>query len=718
MTLEPLRSALSYGDVGETSLALPSDGASHSGQRRVLEQVSTMRKSKSKYTNRGSARTLSPTSPKSDSVFYEYKFPSANLNGSDFVYEGTLANGHTRTRKQKQSIMQRSFSTKSGNYHRMQNNNMLPSSLPALSHPSPYTDLYATQMGSKNNTTHWTQRYKQFKILDKSHSHPPISSPVQMMPSNSFQSTSNQFSGSSIINRRPPSAHSNSEPKLSIASRTKSEMNGMNGEANMSDITLIEAISWINQSDERYKLHGASVIQHSTYTDENAKEEVRKLKGIPPLVSLLSSSNPEIQLTSASALRNLVFKNLANKEEVRRIGGMNAILQLLRDTDSAETQKHVTGLLWNLSSEESIQPDLLRQALPVLTEKVLQPNANPSSMGSDFEPRTESFCNATACLRNLSSGKQSSRQALRNREGLIESLVTHVEYCTNNSQQDDKSVENCVCVLHNLTYQLENEAPEVFTKIHKLAKSLESRSSAPDTSPIGCFSNQSRKIQQESNSEYPLLDDFDPKGKSQLIHPKTLGLYLNLIGSSQNTTTQEACCGALHNLTAKKGFVSDILSHSIVQKLNGLQTLSPQLQSSNLTLKNSIITLIGNLSRPPHLHRTLVRQALPGLVKTFTSDLTPESDSAMAVACHTANNLMRADPELGKKLLSDSIINSLSNMSEDTNMPKASKAAGALLNSLWSDKNIQSFLKKQGMNKTVFVNETTSAAFRALQIIE
>lgn len=62
MTLEPLRSALSYGDIGETSLALPSDGASHSGQRRVMEQVTTMRKSKSKYTNRGSAGTLSPTS--------------------------------------------------------------------------------------------------------------------------------------------------------------------------------------------------------------------------------------------------------------------------------------------------------------------------------------------------------------------------------------------------------------------------------------------------------------------------------------------------------------------------------------------------------------------------------------------------------------------------------------------------------------------------------
>ncbi|MCJ8729357.1 hypothetical protein PDJAM_G00105380 [Pangasius djambal] len=718
MTQEPLRSALSIREMGETSLALPSDGASGSGQRRVMEQVSSMRRSKSKYGSRGSAGTLSPTSPKSDGVFNESKVSPTNLNGSVFLYESTLANGHAKTRKQKQSIMHRSVSTRSANYHRIPNNNVLPNSLPALSHPSAQADLSATQMVAKNNTTQWSQKYRQSKILQRSQSQPPLTSPVQMKANSGFQITSNQLSSSNTISRRPPSAHSNSEPKISAVSRTKSETNGMNGEASMSDITLPEAVSWISQGDERHQLHGASVIQHNTYTDDKAKEEVRKRNGIAPLVSLLSSSNPQIQLTSASALRNLVFKNSANKEEVRRTGGLTEALQLLRDTNSAEIHKHVTGLLWNLSSEENIQPDLLRQALPILTGLVLQPNADTSSIGSDVEARTESFYNATACLRNLSSGKLANRQALRNCEGLIDSLVTHLQSCVDDGNLDDKSVENCVCVLHNLTYQLETEVPAVFTKINALATASESRTHAADTGPIGCFSSQSRKIQQESNSEYPLMDDFDPKGKSRLIHSKTLQLYLNLLQSSQNTRTQEACCGALHNLTAKKGIVSDVLSHTIVQKLNGLQSLSPYLQSQNLTLKNGVTTLIGNLSRAPHLHRALARQALPGIVRTLTSDLTPESDSTIAVACHTANNLLRAEPEIGKKLLSNALINSLNNMSQNMAMPKASTAAGVLLHSLWSDKTIQSFLKKQGMNKKVFVNETTSAALRSLQIVE
>lgn len=67
MTRDPLKSAISLGDVGETSLALPSDGDSHSGQRRVLEQVTSMRRTKSKYNSRGSGGTLSPTSKSSHS---------------------------------------------------------------------------------------------------------------------------------------------------------------------------------------------------------------------------------------------------------------------------------------------------------------------------------------------------------------------------------------------------------------------------------------------------------------------------------------------------------------------------------------------------------------------------------------------------------------------------------------------------------------------------
>lgn len=129
-------------------------------------------------------------------------------------------------RQQKQGIMQRSVSTRSANYHRIQNNSMLPNSLPAVIQPSTYPDIFANQGAISSTTARWSQNLRHSKTLDRSPSQPPLTSPVPMKVNNSFQSPSNQFIGSNTINRRPPSAHSNSEPKLSMPSRSKGEMNG------------------------------------------------------------------------------------------------------------------------------------------------------------------------------------------------------------------------------------------------------------------------------------------------------------------------------------------------------------------------------------------------------------------------------------------------------------------------------------------------------------
>lgn len=63
-TTEPLKSALSTAGADDTSLAVPTDDTLRSGQRRVLDQVLTVKRSKSKHGRNGtmSARTLSPTS--------------------------------------------------------------------------------------------------------------------------------------------------------------------------------------------------------------------------------------------------------------------------------------------------------------------------------------------------------------------------------------------------------------------------------------------------------------------------------------------------------------------------------------------------------------------------------------------------------------------------------------------------------------------------------
>lgn len=62
-SLDPLKSAISIGNVDDTSLALPSFNQCRSGQQRVLEQVQTIKRSKSRHSSsRNGSTSLSPAS--------------------------------------------------------------------------------------------------------------------------------------------------------------------------------------------------------------------------------------------------------------------------------------------------------------------------------------------------------------------------------------------------------------------------------------------------------------------------------------------------------------------------------------------------------------------------------------------------------------------------------------------------------------------------------
>lgn len=54
------------------------------------------------------------------------------------------------------------------------------------------------------------------------------------------------------------------------------------------------------------------------------------------------------------------------------------------------------GLLWNLSSAEYLKSDLMKEALPVLTEHVLLPYTKQTTK-TERDP--EVFLNATGCIR-------------------------------------------------------------------------------------------------------------------------------------------------------------------------------------------------------------------------------------------------------------------------------------------------------------------------------
>uniref|UniRef100_A0A3B3ZL47 Uncharacterized protein n=1 Tax=Periophthalmus magnuspinnatus TaxID=409849 RepID=A0A3B3ZL47_9GOBI len=453
MAPEPLKSAMTIGNAEDTSLALPSDTTLRSGQARVLNQVHTIKRSKSKHGRNG---TISPSSPSSMSLL---------------IYDTGLAYGNLVT-------------------------------------------------------------------------------------------------------------------------------NGVN----TSEMTLKEAVAFLSHSEENFQQRGATFIQHSTFKEDQAKQEVSQLGGIPPLVSLLQSANSGVNQAAAGALRNLVFKNQANKLEVQNCGGIGKALQLLKETNSTETQKQITGLLWNLSSSDELKKELIATALPVLTDNVVVPFTCWSDQTANNNIHPEVFYNATGCLRNLSCAQKSERDAMRTCPGLIDSLVSYTQSCVAEENPDDKSVENSTCILHNLTYQLEAEVRECFANYYPQETA---QKKSPTTT--GCFSPKSSKF------SFDHKPDSAPSGVMWLSHPKTMQTYVSLLGSSQKDGTLEACCGALQNLTASRDG-SAAMSQIMVQKLGLLQYMAPLLKSSNQNLQKTAMSLLSNLSRTSWLRAPLGKSHLIHLI--------------------------------------------------------------------------------------------------------
>ncbi|XP_029975308.1 plakophilin-1 [Salarias fasciatus] len=721
MPPEPLRSAMTAGCAEDTSLALPSDNKLRSGHQRVMDQVHTIKRSKSKQGRNGplspSPTTLAPQHLSTYTEFGTFKFTPAKSNGyysrsgsSAYSKSGNSQKSRTLSLK---TAGARNYST-SATWDQQINTasrslglNGLKSSRsdPALAPPFTPAPVPGPVMRAKGQTV---QSQSVFQSQSRVNRH----STYSMTDGNIQQATSQ----TRIM--RPPSTLSTNEGKMGTIKTSKIEQkSAVNVSAGVSDLTLKEAVDYLSNPEEKYQQCGATFIQHSTYSDDSTKPEVFQLGGIPALVTLLRSSSPGVSQAAAGALRNLVFKDHHNKLEVQHCGGVAKALQLLKETDSTETQKQITGLLWNLSSADELKEELIATALPALTENVVVPFTSWSESATNNHIDPQVFYCATGCLRNLSSGHRSERQAMRSCPGLVDALMSYVQSCVAEENPDDKSVENCACILHNLTFQLEDESPLSFSDINP-------QNAAPagnaKNSTVGCFSPKSSKAQKEFSYDVaralPKIDS--PSGVKWLCHPKAMETYLSLLGSSQKDATLEACCGALQNLTASKGLGSSAVSQFLVQKFKAPLQMASLLKSSNPTLQKTAISLLSNMSRTNGLQKAMSKQIVPELASLLSSGPGKMPDATVATACNTARKLILADPEVGKKVITSDLIYSLVDLSENKSSPKASTGAATLLYSLWGDKNIQGIIKKLGIDKSVFVNDATTAAHQSVQVID
>ncbi|KAL6116842.1 pkp2 [Pungitius sinensis] len=481
------------------------------------------------------------------------------------------------------------------------------------------------------------------------------------------------------------------------------------------EMTLERAVNLLTLDDEDTLISAASNIQSHCLKSDDAKKMVYYLRGIGKLLQLLCSDDEVVQCAAAGALRNVVYQSSENKMEVKDNDGLDNILRALRSSRNLETRRELTGLLWNLSSHDLLKECLSREALLVLTQSVLEPS---SGISEGENPKDElladadAFYNATGCLRNLSSAGPDSRKAMRECENFIDSLVYYIRGAVADHKTDDKSTENCVCILHNLSYQMEAELPTRYTL--NLRESLQNQ--APEQKAVGCFSHRSAKITEHFDRKCPLLEEkANPRGIEWLWSAIAIRMYLSLMARSVRHYTQEAAVGALQNITAGNGAVTEAIAFTIVQRENGLQHVRKMFEEGESNVKRTCISLIRNLSRYQELQPDIAKQVLPEVVGMLPNDDTGTDlpTEVTASLCQILINLSQGDTQQVRAILNQGALQKIINISSKDRgygPTRAGQAACILLHIMWKRSDLRGAYKKGGYRKADFINARTTKA--------
>ena len=121
---------------------------------------------------------------------------------------------------------------------------------------------------------------------------------------------------------------------------------------------------------------------------------------------------------------------------------------------------------------QDLKRAIIDEALLVLINIVIIPHSgwDPNGQGNGGETHwTTVFRNSSGILRNISSAGDYGRKKLRECEGLVDSVLYLVKKAIEKANIDNKSVENCVCVLRNLSYRAQEVDDPNYDKVSNSA---------------------------------------------------------------------------------------------------------------------------------------------------------------------------------------------------------------------------------------------------------
>uniref|UniRef100_A0AAR2JXA6 Catenin (cadherin-associated protein), delta 2a n=1 Tax=Pygocentrus nattereri TaxID=42514 RepID=A0AAR2JXA6_PYGNA len=516
------------------------------------------------------------------------------------------------------------------------------------------------------------------------------------------------------------------------------------------DPELPEVIQMLQHQFPSVQSNAAAYLQHLCFGDNKIKAEIRRQGGIPLLVDLLDHRMAEVHRSACGALRNLVYgkANDDNKIALKNCGGIPALVRLLRKTSDVDIRELVTGVLWNLSSCDALKMPIIQDALAVLTNTVIIPlsawDVSPHQEDRKLQMHTSQVLrNATGCLRNVSSAGEEARRRMRECEGLTDALLFVIQTALGSTEIDSKTIENCVCILRNLSYRLAAETSQGQQMgTDELDGLLCSDANGKDGESSGCWGKKKKKkkSQDQWDGVGPLPDTSEPpKGIQMLWHPSIVKPYLTLLSECSNPDTLEGAAGALQNLAAGSWKVMkmqmcclcvftpqwSVYIRAAVRKEKGLPILVELLRIDNDRVVCAVATALRNMALDVRNKELIGKYAMRDLVHRLpggnnasssggtansTMSKTMSDDTVTAICC-ALHEVITKNMENAKALRDAGGIEKLIGIARskgDKHSPKVVKAASQVLSSMWQYRDLRSLYKKDGYSQYHFVGSAST----------
>ncbi|XP_061692019.1 catenin delta-1-like isoform X1 [Syngnathoides biaculeatus] len=486
---------------------------------------------------------------------------------------------------------------------------------------------------------------------------------------------------------------------------------------------LPEVIAMLNYRLDPVKTNAAAFLQHLTFKNDKVKSEVRRLKGIPALVSLLDHPSKDVHHSACGALKNISYgRDPDNKIAIKNCDGVPALVRLLRKTHDQDLTDTITGTLWNLSSHDSVKMEIVDHALHALADEVIVPHSGweraDNGREESCKPRhlewETALTNTAGCLRNVSSERSEARRKLRECSGLVDSLMYIVQSQINRKDVDNKLVENCMCLLRNLSYQVHREVPscERYAEIAPI-----NQGTAPGSNKSGCFGSRKGKDEWFSKGKKDGDDEnadqvdipkrtMPAKGYELLFQPEVVRIYTSLLRESKNPSVLEAAAGAIQNLCAGRWTYGRYI-RATVRLEKGLPMMAELLAHGNDRVVRAMSGALRNLSIDNRNCELLGLHAVPHLVANLPGGQSQSgralSEETVVSVLSTLAEVLGTSLEAAKTLRASQGIERLVLINKDgKRSDREVRGAGQVLQLVWAHKELRRPLEKDGWKKTDF----------------